>query len=790
MKKISTSFRSFFLTLIFISLFCETRAQMVYLPDTNFRNKLINLGYGSCIAGDSIDSNCPLVASATYLQVSYSNIHDLQGIQAFGNLDQLFCSSDSLSYMPPLPSSLTAFGCAYNQLTNLPSLPSTLTDLNCRDNQLTNLPSLPSTLTALNCQNNQLTNLPTLPNLLTMLVCEYNQLTNLPTLPNSLNYLYCTNNQLTNLPTIPSTLSFLRCGGNQLANLPSLPTLLGELRCNFNQLTNLPSLPSSLTELDCSYNLLTNLPELPDSLYDFIFNNNPNLQCLPQLKRVVNLYFTSTGVSCLPNYGNVTSSTPVLSSLPLCGLYNTGGCGSFYNITGKSYFDSNTNCLYESGDFRQGNEHILLYKNGNLIQQAFTGGEGYYSFDVNDSLGDYNVELDTNNIPFTVLCPLNISYNDTITVADTVFYDNDFALKCKAGFDLGVGSISGFPFRPAHNTTVHIQAGDMANFYGANCASGISGAVTISFTGPISYISPAIGALTPNNVSGNVLTYNVADFGAVDLFTAFNIIIHTDTFAVIGSQVCFTVSVSPTIGDNNISNNILTHCFTVQTSYDPNNKEVYPINDVDVNGDRWLTYTINFQNTGTASAEHIYVTDTLSSNFDLSTFQLLAYNHQPLVQILEGGIARFNFPNINLPDSNTNEPLSHGYVQYKIKLKDGLSVGTQTTNMAYIYFDFNTPVVTNTTSNTLVVTGISSIANSNVQLKVYPNPSANIFHFQFSDLREQIKRIVITDITGREVYSVEKNMNELNTSELTNGIYFYSVLTKNEKLFVGKLIKN
>src|SRR5204863_9868317 len=190
---------------------------------------------------------------------------------------------------------------------------------------------------------------------------------------------------------------------------------------------------------------------------------------------------------------------------------------------------------------------------------------------------------------------------------------------------------------------------------------------------------------------------------------------------------------------------------------------------VDPLGDHWLTYTIHFQNTGNADAEHIYITDTLDANLDLSTFQLLAYSHRPLVQILDGGIARFNFPNINLPDSNANEPASHGFVQYKIKLKNGLSLGTQTTNTAYIYFDFNSPVVTNTTSNTLVVTGVSSMTKDNVQLKVYPNPSTGIFHFQFSDSREQIKEIVITDIAGREVYSFDRNISELNTSELTGG---------------------
>ena len=85
MKKTFTRF-GYLLCTIFISISAITSlAQMVLIPDVNFRTKLINLGYGSCITGDSINSACPLVANATNLNVSNANISNLQGIQAFGS---------------------------------------------------------------------------------------------------------------------------------------------------------------------------------------------------------------------------------------------------------------------------------------------------------------------------------------------------------------------------------------------------------------------------------------------------------------------------------------------------------------------------------------------------------------------------------------------------------------------------------------------------------------------------------------------------------------------------------
>src|SRR5438132_7937073 len=90
---------SFFLCCFSYSL----TAQMVWLPDTNFRNELLVQGYGSCIIGDSIDSSCPMVVATTRLNVSASNIYDLQGLQAFANLHKLNCDTNHLTTLPTLP---------------------------------------------------------------------------------------------------------------------------------------------------------------------------------------------------------------------------------------------------------------------------------------------------------------------------------------------------------------------------------------------------------------------------------------------------------------------------------------------------------------------------------------------------------------------------------------------------------------------------------------------------------------------------------------------------------------
>ena len=60
-----------------------------------------------------------------------------------------------------------------------------------------------------------------------------------------------------------------------------------------------------------------------------------------------------------------------------------------------------------------------------------------------------------------------------------------------------------------------------------------------------------------------------------------------------------------------------------------------------------LRYTIRFQNEGYYKAFDITVIDTLDSNLDLATFELLASSHRVETTILEEGVVNFLFPNIS-----------------------------------------------------------------------------------------------------------------------------------------------
>ncbi|MBT34517.1 MAG: hypothetical protein CMO01_33055, partial [Thalassobius sp.] len=143
----------------------------------------------------------------------------------------------------------------------------------------------------------------------------------------------------------------------------------------------------------------------------------------------------------------------------------------------------------------------------------------------------------------------------------------------------------------------------------------------------------------------------------------------------------------------------------VNCSYDPNDKLVTPTGVKEENytlKNEFLEYTIRFQNTGNDTAYNIEIRDELDNDLDISTFELVSYSDSLNIEINKYNELIFNFDNIFLPDSNVNELESHGFVTYRIKPKENLSDFTEIVNTAYIYFDYNPAVITNSTLNTLV----------------------------------------------------------------------------------------
>ena len=228
----------------------------------------------------------------------------------------------------------------------------------------------------------------------------------------------------------------------------------------------------------------------------------------------------------------------------------------------------------------------------------------------------------------------------------------------------------------------------------------------------------------------------------------------------------------------------------VLCSYDPNDKLVlqhYENNQALFTDP--LQYTIRFQNTGNAEAQRVRIVDELDSNLDLSSFRVLSSSHEEfLTTTLDGKTATFDFNNIMLPDSTTNFEESQGYVAFSIMPVDGLPDPTIINNFAGIYFDFNPPIITNTTetilTNEIMINQIEVESNP---FKVFPNPATDFIEIEIPNNTNAIIELRDTKGSLLKKSTVNDTFYQLDMINVNSGLYFLYIQS-NEKTYVEKIV--
>lgn len=244
-------------------------------------------------------------------------------------------------------------------------------------------------------------------------------------------------------------------------------------------------------------------------------------------------------------------------------------------------------------------------------------------------------------------------------------------------------------------------------------------------------------------------------------------------------------------------------CLRNRGSYDPNQKTPEPLGigaDGFVNATQRLDYTIQFQNTGTDTAYTVVLRDTLPSYLDITSLMLTGASHEYTFMILDSNVLEWTFTNILLPDSNVNEPLSHGFASFTINQQPGNTPGTVINNRAGIYFDFNEPVITNYTINTVVddytselpiSVSIQELGSKANLLKLYPNPNTGQFYIELLEDLDGEVSIAIFDLAGKQVATQlleGSGAHLVDVQNLGTGMYFYTISTGAENLGNGKLM--
>jgi uncharacterized repeat protein (TIGR01451 family) len=236
---------------------------------------------------------------------------------------------------------------------------------------------------------------------------------------------------------------------------------------------------------------------------------------------------------------------------------------------------------------------------------------------------------------------------------------------------------------------------------------------------------------------------------------------------------------TPTAGDPTPANNVSTLLNTVMGSFDPNSVMAYPARngnphdggDIWRNTDQTITYQIFFQNTGTAPANLVLVRDTLDPNLNLETIRNVKASHDMKVSIEGNNNALlFKFPDIHLPDAQSDYANSIGSIQFDIDLKPNLPVGTEIRKHANIYFDYNKAIRTNTNVLKIVEsTSIPPVIPEETSITVFPNPTQNFFGFYTS----RPGQLRMFNSLGALVLDqkMDSGIQQVSTANLSGGIY-------------------
>lgn len=377
----------------------------------------------------------------------------------------------------------------------------------------------------------------------------------------------------------------------------------------------------------------------------------------------------------------------------------------FSRIEGTVYYDFNNNCIQDPLEVGIANMYIDISPGG----AVFTDANGHYAIIVPDT-GYYSLQL----IPFYNLTvssnclPPNFSFNVYMNLLGIDSLYNDFPVTFLPDIATYLSETVYVPGMP-HYASIHCY----------NTSYYLSTATLIYQHDPM-IINPTFSPAPANyNAPTYTATWNLTNF-TPSSSAYFTISSTTSPNVSIGDTAKSYANILPIVGDITPYNNQDTVIKVVTGSYDPNFKEVSPqgqtLHGLIPPNTQNLEYTIHFQNTGTWPATFVIIRDTIDiAHLDITTTEIQMTSHNCITSVENDSILVFTFNNINLPDSFTNEPASHGFVKFGIKLKPNLPLYTAIHNTSAIYFDFNAPVITNTVTNTLYnAMNIAVTTNTNI----------------------------------------------------------------------------
>ncbi len=358
-------------------------------------------------------------------------------------------------------------------------------------------------------------------------------------------------------------------------------------------------------------------------------------------------------------------------------------------IDGRVFVDRDGDCSFSADE---PGLPMLVIEDANSNSLQLTGKDGRFS--LYRKPGEYRITLASSDL-WRVACG---SATQTVLVEDanTGAYNIEFPLTAQASVRRLELSVSSSRAIVGRQITYRLQYRNTGS---------------VPFSGKLIFCHDKILSDFDANPMAERYTVNIAEWDIESLEIG-----HSDVISVslqvpadpsLNRQTLCAKLTTDQQGGSDISAGAAysESCVAIRNSYDPNDIQVAPAGTGSEGSvsliDTVLTYTVRFQNVGTAAARNVRVLDTLSEQFNIETLQLGAASHTYSVSLHAKNIVEWQFNNIELAPKREDEEGSQGFLSYKLHLRQGLPVNSEIRNRAAIYFDYNEPIITNTVRTTL-----------------------------------------------------------------------------------------
>lgn len=447
----------------------------------------------------------------------------------------------------------------------------------------------------------------------------------------------------------------------------------------------------------------------------------------------------------------------------------TDTLGNYYhvNLTGKLYHDANSNGNYDSDETVFSS---ALVKSEPLTYYGYTNESGDYNMLIGK---DTTFTISVNPVSgWDIIDPDPLAFIATAAMDGDSVNGNDFTLDYSAVLHNVSVSVHLTPVVPGFASSASLTIKNTGNQYDE------AGTVTLHFPFILSYTETTPDYLT---LVDTIITWSYSDLDPYES-QIFNVEFLADTLLyMIGETIITTAEVTTTSGgETDLADNTANSSVIITSAFDPNHITVSPAG-LGTEGDiihttEYLTYIIEFQNTGTAPTHFIKVCDTLDNFLDMESIEMLAASNDYELSLTSPNVLCWKFDPIALTDSATDLLGSMGYLKYRVKIKDEAAIGDVIENKAGIYFDYNPAVLTNTVKNRLVATDAIETNEGNINtFNVYPNPAAKYITLDLVKPAYVDHFLIVNDISGKVllISEIKKGVNSvtLDVSKLPAGSY-------------------